>query len=525
MHKKFRCGLLMRTKDGKIKKLDLENGGGSRLCDWYNKDITLNDVYLHILNIFKLGDTEHETLLYNFQLQPLDVNQYETFFEYIQKNGLNCSSTIIYVCIHEVTNNDMIRKTMMESEKKYTTTTSSIVKEITSLQTRTDLFTTSIEHEHVNENKQDIHSDQTNNSLYEYSFINSINSIMKSTEELMSQNNYNEILIKLFENICIIHGYSHLTIPAIKQLIKQLNKDIQSIKQCDIILHLNCINIISVSCAFLIKLFTQEKDKFDHIPIYSMIHQSFTEFYRNLKLLCAHCYILVDEYNKFNKSSPIKSIEYGRTKSSHSNSQSAFEHYHETNTKAFGNNSRKTIELFKRFFINSRDLLHFMNELRLLKFHNIIQSIIVGIESVLPTINMGNSTSVTNAIEALTSFKIQYSKIFYPNYFTSPIYRLNQSAKQAFIRTSRSITDLIGHCKNYQIPPVKNQTKASTSLSIDNQKQRKNKYSIQSLKRKSEALHVDNYDQSEIQSYSSFKNESFSKHFENRNKRTFKKSN
>ncbi|CAF4973162.1 unnamed protein product [Rotaria sp. Silwood1] len=166
MHKKFRCGLLMRTKDGKIKKLDLENGGGSRLCDWYNKDITLNDVYLHILNIFKLGDTEHETLLYNFQLQPLDVNQYETFFEYIQKNGLNCSSTIIYVCIHEVTNNDMIRKTMMESEKKYTTTTSSIVKEITSLQTRTDLFTTSIEHEHVNENKQDIHSDQTNNSLY-----------------------------------------------------------------------------------------------------------------------------------------------------------------------------------------------------------------------------------------------------------------------------------------------------------------------------------------------------------------------
>ncbi|CAF3649041.1 unnamed protein product, partial [Rotaria sp. Silwood2] len=52
MYKKFRCGLLIRTKDGKIKKLGLENGGGSRLCDWYNKDMTLNDIYLHILNIF-----------------------------------------------------------------------------------------------------------------------------------------------------------------------------------------------------------------------------------------------------------------------------------------------------------------------------------------------------------------------------------------------------------------------------------------------------------------------------------------
>ncbi|CAF3282797.1 unnamed protein product [Rotaria sp. Silwood2] len=499
MYKKFRCGLLIRTKDGKIKKLGLENGGGSRLCDWYNKDMTLNDIYLHILNIFKLRgyftkinldylinhfvllyeskiDTDHETLLYDFQLQPLDVNQYGTFFE-------------------------------------------------TSLQTRTDLFTTSIEHEHVNENKQDIYSDQTNNLLNEHSFINTINSIMKSTEELMSQNSYNEILTKLFENICIIHGYSHLTIPAIIQLIKQSKRDIQSIKQSDIILHLNCINIISVSCEFLIKFFTQEKDKFDHIPIYSMIHQSFTEFYRKLKLLCVYCYVLVDEYNKLTKSSPIKSIEYGRTESSDSNFQSLFEHYHETNTQAFGKNSQKTIELFQRFFIISRDLLHFMNEPRLLKFYNIIQSIIVGIESVLPTINMDNSTSVTNAIDVLTSFKVQYSKIFHPNHFTSPIYRLNQSTKQAFRKTSSSVADIIGHCKNFLIPPVKNQTKASTSLSTDNNKKRKNKNSIQSLKRKSEVLHIDNYDQSEIQSYSSFNNENLSKYFQNRNKRRFKKSN
>ena len=163
MHKKFRCGLLMRTKAGKVKKLDLESGGGSRFCDWNDKDMTLNDVHRLLLNIFKLGnltkinfdnlisqflfyeskaDTELETALYNFQLQPLDANQYETFFEYIQRNGLNCLTTVIYVCTHEgllflhisfglvyflsfeASKNDATRKNMATNEKQLTMTTS-----------------------------------------------------------------------------------------------------------------------------------------------------------------------------------------------------------------------------------------------------------------------------------------------------------------------------------------------------------------------------------------------------------------
>ncbi|CAF1291078.1 unnamed protein product [Rotaria sp. Silwood1] len=231
MHKRFRCGLLMLTKDGKVKKLDLENGGGSRLCDWFNKDMTLNDIYRLILNIFKLGnltkinvdnfisqflfygsqaDTELETSLYDFQLQPLDVNQYETFLEYIDRNGLNCTK---------------------------------------------------------------------------YSFINSINSIMKNIDDLMSQNSYDGILIKLFENMCIIHGYSFLTINAIKQQIRRSKKDFQSIKQSDITLYSNCLNNIYISCELTIKLLKRQKNRFSHIPLYSMTRESFIEFYHNLKFL------------------------------------------------------------------------------------------------------------------------------------------------------------------------------------------------------------------------------------------------
>ncbi|CAF4917895.1 unnamed protein product [Rotaria sp. Silwood1] len=288
----------MPTKDGKVKKLDLENGGGSRLCDWFNKDMSLNDIYRLIFNIFKLGnltkinvdnfisqflfygsqaDTELETSLYDFQLQPLDVNQYETFLEYIHRNGLNCTSTTIY-------------------------------------------------------------------------FLN-----------------------------------------------------------------------------------------------------------------------------------------------------------------------------------NARDLLNAMNEPRLLTFRNIIQSIVVDIESILSTINMYNSISINNAKEALTSLRMQYSRIFKSDLFTSSIYRITQPTKQVYKKTLAAINDLIAYLTNYQVQIVENQTKnsnqSSTSLSITGQEQLENKESIQSLKRKSETLHADNYGQSEIRSYSSFKSESLSQRIENTNKRQFHKSN
>ncbi|CAF4399729.1 unnamed protein product, partial [Rotaria sordida] len=93
---------LILMHDGTLKKLDLENGGGARVCHWNNKDMTLNDIHHIILNIFNMAaDTQLETSLYDFKLNRLDVNQYATFYDYIYHNGLNCNSTVIYLCTNQ----------------------------------------------------------------------------------------------------------------------------------------------------------------------------------------------------------------------------------------------------------------------------------------------------------------------------------------------------------------------------------------------------------------------------------------
>ena len=44
------------------------------------------------------GKSRCKTSLYDFRRQPLDIHQYNTFLEYIRKNGLNCNSTVVYLC-------------------------------------------------------------------------------------------------------------------------------------------------------------------------------------------------------------------------------------------------------------------------------------------------------------------------------------------------------------------------------------------------------------------------------------------
>lgn len=56
MNKKFRCGRLTLTRDGNVRKLDLNKGGGTRVCEWNNKDMTLSDAHKLIRDIFKLGN-------------------------------------------------------------------------------------------------------------------------------------------------------------------------------------------------------------------------------------------------------------------------------------------------------------------------------------------------------------------------------------------------------------------------------------------------------------------------------------
>jgi len=55
MNRRFRCGRLILTKDGTIKKLELEDGGGSRFCDWDPIDIGFDDIHCRLIDIFNLG--------------------------------------------------------------------------------------------------------------------------------------------------------------------------------------------------------------------------------------------------------------------------------------------------------------------------------------------------------------------------------------------------------------------------------------------------------------------------------------
>ncbi|CAF3104775.1 unnamed protein product [Rotaria sp. Silwood2] len=254
-----------------------------------------------------------------------------------------------------------------------------------------------------------------------------------------------------------------------------------------------------------------------------------TLFLRKTQILRTQWYQLVRNYKKVNQDSSIESVEFGTLKSSHWNSQSSFQHNRETNTKPLSKNKSRNVDLFQELLKNASDLLHAMNEPHLLTFRDIIQSIVVDIESILSNINIDDPSSINNAKEVLTSLKIKCIRTFRPNRFTSTIYQINQTTKQSYSKTIKAINALIEYFTNYQIQTVKNQTKnlnqSSASLSITDKKQLTNKNSIQSFKRKSENSHADNYDQSEILSCSSVKIESSSQYTKNTNKRKFNKLN
>ena len=56
MNKKFRCGRLIITKDGKKKVIKQCDGGGSRFCNWDNLNMDLNEAHHRILKLFGLSN-------------------------------------------------------------------------------------------------------------------------------------------------------------------------------------------------------------------------------------------------------------------------------------------------------------------------------------------------------------------------------------------------------------------------------------------------------------------------------------
>ena len=55
-NKRFRCGRAVVEKNGKVKKLDLEKGGGSRYIDWYNNFMNFDDLRDYLINLYDLSN-------------------------------------------------------------------------------------------------------------------------------------------------------------------------------------------------------------------------------------------------------------------------------------------------------------------------------------------------------------------------------------------------------------------------------------------------------------------------------------
>ena len=55
MSKKFRCGRLLLTRDGQLKKLDLGKGGGTRTCEWKNDRMTFDEVHKQLRSVFSFS--------------------------------------------------------------------------------------------------------------------------------------------------------------------------------------------------------------------------------------------------------------------------------------------------------------------------------------------------------------------------------------------------------------------------------------------------------------------------------------
>ncbi|CAF0996761.1 unnamed protein product [Adineta steineri] len=93
---------ILNLLNGRIKKLNLENDGSTRSCEWPDDQMTYDEVHNQHLTVYSFTDKKHQTSLYDFEHQPLDVKQFETFADYISKYGLNRNSTVVYLYTSEV---------------------------------------------------------------------------------------------------------------------------------------------------------------------------------------------------------------------------------------------------------------------------------------------------------------------------------------------------------------------------------------------------------------------------------------
>ncbi|CAF1048806.1 unnamed protein product [Rotaria sordida] len=460
----------MNERDGIIKKIDLEDGGGSRFCKWDPIDIDFETIHRNLIEIFKLGEHKLKTSLYDFRRNPLDINQYNTFFEYVNKNGLNCSSTIIYLCIHQADDNDNQTIILNKKKERFSANLSSsmsnslILQQKKSILTETTSLITSVDNKYVNKFQDECNQKQQINQLSTYSFEKSTNDLINTTRNLINQNAFDLILIELFKHICMIRGYVCSIINTLNQQIHHIIQNYQLINQSEIKLYSKSLNEISNICQSVEILINLNKKKFDHIQQFPIIVNLFFEFYENLKILYNNWFEHVEKNNNNNNkyntlsSSLIRPIE---SISSNSNIKSSSEYSNEINVENFkeqlqtssSNKSERLSSTRKLFddeattkFLLFRQLLTRFNDLsQLIKKHNLssyyqmVELTTSQIKDIRSHIDLSNGLSILKAKNDILLIRAEYREKFSHKSIKRNKYKVGQDIKQFYICLMKTI--------------------------------------------------------------------------------------
>ncbi|CAF3132543.1 unnamed protein product [Rotaria sp. Silwood2] len=327
MNRKFRCGRLISTKEGRIKKLELEDGGGTRFCNWDTIDMDFKCVHDRLLDIFNLDKNKCRNSLYDFQRHPLDINQYKTFSEYINKNGLNYIGS---------NNSSMIMST---KTKKISTDTISSPSNSFNSESKISLISKDNSSVISNGNKQitiveeERDPEESYQSLGAYSFEKSNNDLINNIRIFITQTGLDEILLQLLKNSCIIYGFVRAIIDPLKQHLSDLDEYFSLINESEIKLYSDCLNNVFSICQTMKTLIELHKKKYDHLRQFSIIVNLFSQFHKNLKILSNRWFDYVEKNNKTSTLITSSFILSAESISFHSNIKSSPKDHYETNTE------------------------------------------------------------------------------------------------------------------------------------------------------------------------------------------------
>ena len=81
VNKEIHCGRLMIKKDGKVKKLDLCEGGGTRTTTWDHIDLDFDELHERLRKTYNIGESEarsHPASNFYFASRPVPARPNES---------------------------------------------------------------------------------------------------------------------------------------------------------------------------------------------------------------------------------------------------------------------------------------------------------------------------------------------------------------------------------------------------------------------------------------------------------------